>query len=275
MRDSKKFILNADDFGLSKFNNQAVLEDTINGFLSGASICANTPAFESAINDVLPDCQNLSIGVHLNIIEGKSLTKCNIITNSKGEFNKGYLYFLLNRNNQKLLDEIEVEFRVQIEKVKSVAIIDHIDSHVHVHSIPQIFELVCKLAKEYNIEYVRTQYEKPFTVPSFKKNFNFKYPINLIKLILLNSLTKINKKILAKYDLKTNDYIIGVTYTSMMDSEVIKSALAKIEGNAAVECLIHPYKSDSVTKEFDISKDNDLKEFIIKNGFEIVGFKNI
>lgn len=274
MTDTKKFILNADDFGLNKYTNRAVLEGCINGFLTGASICANTDAFDSAINDILPDCSNLSIGVHLNIVEGKSLTKCNIITNSKGEFNKGYLYFLLNRNNQKLLDEIEVEFRAQIEKVKSVTEIDHIDSHVHIHSIPQIFELVCRLAKEYNIEYVRTQYEKPFLVPSFIKNFNHKFPINLVKLLLLNYFTKINRKTVKKYGLSTNDYIVGVTYTSMMDSDVIKSALSVIDENVTIECLIHPYKSDLVQKEFDILTDNDLKEFIIKNGFEIVGFKN-
>ena len=76
----KKFILNADDFGMSKAHNRAVLDGYNNGFLSSASICANGPSFESAVNEILPECQNLSLGVHLNIIEGKSLTHCPLLT---------------------------------------------------------------------------------------------------------------------------------------------------------------------------------------------------
>ena len=70
----KYFILNADDFGMSKYYNKAVLEGYINGFLKSASLCANGEAFMAAINDIIPECPELSIGVHLNIIEGKALT---------------------------------------------------------------------------------------------------------------------------------------------------------------------------------------------------------
>ncbi len=271
----KKFILNADDFGLSQYHNQAVLEGYVNGFLTSASICANTDAFDSAVNDVLPDCEKLSIGVHLNIIEGKSLTKCTHLTDKTGKFNKSYLYLLLNSHNNNLMKEIEQEFRAQIERVKSCAMVDHIDSHVHIHSIPKIFELVCKLAKEFDIPYVRTQHEKPFFVPSLKKNLNFKLPINLIKLVLLNYLTLKNKKIIKKYNLKTNDYLVGVTYTSMMDQDAIRSALLKIENSAIVECLVHPQKSSyNYNKEFEILKDINLKESILKMGFNLTNYKN-
>ena len=56
---NKKFILNADDFGLTQAHNQAVLEGYNNGFLTSASLCANGEAFESAVHDILPDCSNL------------------------------------------------------------------------------------------------------------------------------------------------------------------------------------------------------------------------
>ena len=84
-----KIIVNADDFGLSNENNQAILEGYNNGFLTSASICANGKAFNAAVNEIIPECPNLGIGVHLNIIEGKSLTKSPMLTNSKGRFNNG------------------------------------------------------------------------------------------------------------------------------------------------------------------------------------------
>ena len=83
---SKKFILNADDFGMSKAFNRAVLEGYNNGFLSSASLCANGKAFNAAVNEILPECPDLGLGVHLNIIEGKALTKADMLTDKKGKF---------------------------------------------------------------------------------------------------------------------------------------------------------------------------------------------
>ena len=113
----KFFILNADDFGLSFANNQAVLEGYTNGFLRSASLCANTEGYENAVHDILPDCPNLSIAAHLNIMEGQALTKCPLLTDKDGNFNRGYLYLIRNSKNPELLEQIENEFRAQIKNL--------------------------------------------------------------------------------------------------------------------------------------------------------------
>ena len=115
----RKFILNADDFGLTKYHNQAVLEGYNTGFLTSASLCANGNAYENAVHDILPDCPNLGIAAHLNIMEGKSLTDCNFLTNTNGTFGAGYGVLLMNRKNKTMLAQIEKEFRSQIDR-KSV-----------------------------------------------------------------------------------------------------------------------------------------------------------
>ena len=38
----------------------------------------------------------------------------------------------------------------QIETILNYTRVDHIDSHVHTHSIPNIFQITAKLAKEYS-----------------------------------------------------------------------------------------------------------------------------
>ena len=85
----KKFILNADDFGMSDSYNQAVLEGYSFGLLKSASLCANGEAFDNAINNIIPNCPNLSVGVHLNIIKGKSLTNAPLLTDKNNIFNNG------------------------------------------------------------------------------------------------------------------------------------------------------------------------------------------
>ncbi len=277
---TKKFVLNADDFGLTQHHNRAVLEGYVNGFLTSASLCANTDGFESAVHDILPDCPNLGIGVHLNIMEGKALTDCPLLTDSEGNFNIGYGALILKQNNKYLLGQIEQEFRAQIEKIIQNVKPDHIDSHVHTHAIPEIFKITCKLAKEYNIKFVRTQYEEFYFIPKLIKHLNFKYPINLIKIALLQYYTKINRKTLDEYGLRTNDFIIGVGYTGMMDSDAIKYGLEAIDEECITEALIHPCKynnatKDSHTKEFAITQNKNLQDNIIRMGYDITNYKNL
>lgn len=277
---SKKFILNADDFGLSQYHNQAVLEGYNNGFLTSASLCANTEAYESAVHNILPDCPNLGIAAHLNIMEGKALTDCHFLTDKYGKFCTNYAILLLNRNNKDMLKQIETEFRAQIEKIMSDTKIDHLDSHVHTHAIPEIFEITCKLADEYGIKYIRTQFEQFYTIPKLNKHLNLSYPINLLKIGLLQYFTNTNKKTAEKYGIKTNDFIIGVGYTGMMDSDAIEYGLKALDQDCIAEALIHPCKynnelKNSHTKEFEITQDLKLKDTICRLGFDITNYKNL
>lgn len=277
---NKKFILNADDFGLTQYNNQAVLEGYVNGFLTSASLCANGEAFESAVHNILPDCPNLGIAAHLNIMEGKALTDCPLLTDSCGNFNISYGKLILKQNHKYLKEQVENEFRAQIEKILQYTKIDHLDSHVHTHAIPELFKITCKLAKEYDIKFVRTQFEELYFIPKLAKHLTIKYPVNLIKVALLQYYTKLNRKTLDEYGLKSNDFIIGVGYTGMMDSDAIKYGLEALEEDCIAEALIHPCKydnstKDSHTKEFAITQNKTLQDTITRLGFDITNYKNI
>lgn len=279
---NKKFILNADDFGMSKAFNKAVLEGYNNGFLTSASICANGEAFDAAVNEIIPECPNLGIGVHLNIIEGRSIQEfANVksLTNPNIEFNNGYLKLIYLANNDWFLEQVEREFRAQIEKVLKFTKVDHIDSHVHVHAIPNIFEVTCKLAKEYGVKQVRTQHERFYLIPNVMKHVNLNYPANIIKILLLNYFTAKNRETIKKYELKTNDYIVGVGYTGMMDDNTIYHGLSAIKEDAIVEALIHPcsFEQKDIKNnrqvEFMITQNLDLKDKIERLGFEITNYR--
>lgn len=272
---NKKFILNADDFGMSEYYNKAVLEGVKNGILTSASLCANGENFEEAINDIIPQCPDLSTGIHLNIIEGQSLTECPMLTDENGNFNNGYIALILKSFNKDFMIQVEQEFRAQIEKIMNRTKVDHIDSHVHTHAIPNIFKLTAKLAKEYGISYIRTQYEKPYLIPSVKKHMTIAYPINLIKIILLNTFTMINKSVAKEYNLRTNNYLIGVGYTGMMDDSTIEYGLRALKKDCLAEALIHPCKYGNITIpdshhfEYLITQNRELGEKIKDMGFDL------
>ncbi len=267
----KKFVLNADDLAKSEFHNNAVLEGFKKGFLKSASIMANMPSFEDAIYRIIQPNPKLGVGIHLNLIEGKALNpSLKTLCDNNGNFKNGYFDILLKSKNKNFLKEVEIEFKSQIELAQKYIQLTHIDSHVHIHSIPAIFEITAKLANEYNIKQIRTQAEIPYFISNEKKYK--KYLINLAKVMLLNYFTLKNKPIVKKYNLNTNDYIIGVGYTGMMSSTSVLEGLKKIKGDNTVEALIHPAiyyneTKDSHTKEFEITQDKMLKNLIENLGY--------
>ena len=276
---NKNFIINADCFGMSSSSNQAVLEGYVNGFLTSASLCTNFEYFDDAINNVLLDCPNLSVGVQLDLIKGKALTDCPLLTDDSGNFNAEFFYFMQNKSPE-LLGQIEHEFRAQIERIITIFKPSHICSVDNIHAIPHIFDIAAKLAHEYDIKFIRTHYEELYFVPKFVKHINLTYIKNIVKWVLCRYYSNKNKITASKYSLKTNDFVVGILYNDLMDINVIESALKEINEDSIVECIIHPRKynnaiKDSHTKEFSLTLDKNLEERIKKAGFAVTNYNNL
>lgn len=279
----KKLVFNSDDFGYSKAFNEGIKRGFLAGILTSTCILANGDAFDEAIEKVLPQISSIGLGVHLNIIEGKSLTSPSIITDSSGSFNQGYISLLAKSYDKSFINQVEKEYRAQIEKVLHKAKVDHINSHVHTHAIPELFKLTCKLAEEYNIKNIRTQFEVPYLIPSLKKHLSEKYPVNLIKLGLLDVFTIMNKKYLEQTSLLSNDYVLGVTYTGYMDEAAVVYGLKAIKNNNCLaEILIHPAYFDEgyIEKPFNyneylITQSPTIKDSILKQGWTFTNYKEI
>lgn len=277
---TKYLIFNSDDFGMSEAFNEAILRGFTDGNLTSTCVVANADEFDDAIKNVLPRCGGLGLGVHLNLFEGKALTKSTLLCDENGFFDKSFVQVLLNSYNASFLNQVELEFRKQIETVQVVTKVDHLNSHVHFHAIPKIFELTCKLAKEYNIEFIRTQYEKPYFV--LNKMFTKTFVANTLKVVILNIFSVINKFTVKKYGLKTNDYVVGVGYTGFMDFETIIKGLRAIKKkDCVVEIITHPnfYKRDDIKnparyKEYLAVMDEKLAEQIKKQGWSPVNYRH-
>lgn len=267
----KKIIINADDFGYSKDVNEAVKAGAESGIITSASLMANGKEFNHAINEILPQVPDLDLGFHFNIIEGKSLSDSKYLCNTKGVFNNSFSDILIKSKNKKFLYDVENEFRMQIEKVLECTAISHIDSHVHTHAIPPLFNLITRLAKEYNVKFIRTQKEIPYIVP--KKVLNTKFPINIIKNILLNTFSVINN-----YEY-TNNYFIGVLYTGYMDEDAITYGLKRIKkDNTITEIIFHPNinaLNQNNYNEFLITQNPHLKQEILNAGFELTNYSKL
>ncbi len=273
----KKIIINADDFGYSVNKNEAVKYGVQNGIITSASIITNMEGFEQAVNEVLPEIPFLDLGFHFNIMEGKSLTNPSLITDRYGYFNRSFPEIMLEAGGKKFQRQIEAEFRAQIERILQYKHISHVDSHIHTHAIPAVFDIVSALTIEYKIPFIRTQKEIPYKIPYKAVSVNF--CINSVKNILLNTFTFINK--LSLENLNTNDYFIGILYTGNMNKETILEGLKKIKNdNSVTEIIFHPsiemdnsYLNISGKREFELLLDNDLKQELENSEYILTSFR--
>lgn len=267
-QNKKVLIFNSDDFGHSHPFNMGVYKGIKSGVIKTSCVLSNMEGYSEA-KELAYDLGKIKFGIHINLVEGKSLTENKLLVDSKNYFNNGYIDLLKKSFDKNFLNAAEFEMRAQIEKTLGDFKINHINSHVHTHSIPNLFNLVIKLAKEYKIPYIRTQFEKPYFVKSIKKHLTCKYPVNLIKLALLDSLSLRNKKLIGDIFL-TNDYMLGVTYTGFMDKNTILEGL-KVIDKGVVEVLIHP-----AYYEKEILKPDNYREFLITQDDNIINeIKNL
>lgn len=278
----KKLIFNSDDFGYSEATNLGIKKGYESGVITSTCLMPTGNAFEHAVYEVLPQIKEIGLGIHLDLIECKSLTNQPLLTNQNGYFNNGFLSLLLKSNDKTFLNQVEIELRTQIEKVLNVSEVDHINSHIHFHSIPHIFEIVSRLADEYKITNIRTQFEMLYFAKGVNKHFTAAYFTNIIKNIILNSFSLFNKQIVKKYSLNTNDFLIGVLYTGMMNENAVISGLNALKSDdIAAEILIHPdFYEDEIldTKRYEqylLTQSDTIIDSIKKQGWQLINYKNI
>ncbi len=300
---SRNLIIEADELGLTESFNQGILQAYNEGILQSACLRTNGSAFDNAINQVIPQCPGLGIGLHLNLVEGYGDAKYapthSSLYDISGKYKNTFVKLLIRcyMNDQRLLNEIKQDYRLQIEKVLATGIkLDHINSHQHSHIIPKIFRIVCELANEYDIPYVRLPKEIHYSCGNFSPYAPGWYYLNVLKLMTVNLFANRNKATAIDIGVKTNDYFLGVTYTGHMNITTVENGLAKLSelNPKVVEVLLHPcrfipgkidtyiapevrsYVQDSGRKtELSTLLDSRLIEIIDHDGWHLTNFRNI
>jgi len=139
----KKLIVTADDVGLDRGMTAGAIEAHRHGIVTACSIVANGREFDDAVAR-LRDCPSLEVGVHLTLIEERSLTTGETMP-------RNYVRYLFSRHR-----DPEPELRAQIERVLAAGVrVTHLNGHQHLHQLPRISRIVQRLAREYRINYVR------------------------------------------------------------------------------------------------------------------------
>ena len=104
-------IINADDFGLCESVNDAIIELFLDKKISSCTFMINLQGVDHALKNLENrDLKNMPIGLHFNIVRGKSILGKSSITDYDGYFLGRKMLFKKIFLNQVKLSDVNLEF---------------------------------------------------------------------------------------------------------------------------------------------------------------------
>ncbi|MFO0974450.1 MAG: ChbG/HpnK family deacetylase [Phycisphaerae bacterium] len=234
-------VFHADDLGLSHGFNEAIRLAHRRGLVTSTCLNPLGVAYRAAIDDVLPTCPDLGVGVHVNLVELRPLRPAERVDRIVDRAGRLHGYGPLMRAcgawrvRAQLLDEAEA----QVERVLADGVRpDHLNSHRHVHMLPWLFEPFCRLAERYDIPFVRVARERLHLPRTPRGACALLAEANFAKTLLLRALAWRTGDTLRRFGLRTSERFAGVSFTGHAS---VGSIVAALEANPAkgVEVLVH------------------------------------
>lgn len=254
-----KKIFNADDFGISKGVNAAIVKAHREGILNSASLMINQKYAAEAVK-LAKEMSELEIGLHVNLTNeypAAPAQQIPLLVDAQGKLKNGFVNLLLLSflKPTQLRQQAEIEMRAQITKYLASSLpLQHLDSHRHVHMIPQIFKAMRKLQKEFEVPRIRVMNENIFNTLKYNKNKSWLFDGALIKYVLLRFLCWWN-------GYKNDVYFYTLMYTCKIAKEQF-SGVKIPSGYKAVEIMIHPGMPE-IDKQYpqDVWDENILSPY--------------
>lgn len=238
----KRLIFNADDLGICESANRAIHRAFVDGALTSASLMANGPAFEHALESVIKPSSGPAVGLHLCLTSGRCLAprdKIPQLADHHSHLQNGFVGLYRLAKQQDGRAQIERELDAQFQHVLAAGVtLDHVNSHRHVHMIPEIFAIVVKLAGQYGCRSVRVSSEPIRRRLSLLRPRRFcRTMTNAPKQWILQRMAK---RVRLQHGQATfADGVFGILDSGLMDTSAIAAVISVID-QGVHEIITHP-----------------------------------
>jgi chitin disaccharide deacetylase len=240
----RRLIVNADDFGLTRGVNRAVLELHRSGLLSSATMMANAPATNDSVALAL-QTPSLGVGCHVVLVDGVPQLPAGklpgLSDHKAGNFHRKLGSFLGQLFAGRIQPaEIEAEVAAQISHLQSSGLrLTHVDTHKHTHMFPAVLRPLLRAARAAGILAVRNPFE-----PAWSRKLTTGAPIvRRTEVNLLRLLEPGFRRIVAEEGFFTTDGAIGVLATGTLDEPTVRSLLRNLP-RGTWELVTHPGYND-------------------------------
>jgi predicted glycoside hydrolase/deacetylase ChbG (UPF0249 family) len=231
---NKTLIVTADDVGLHRGMTLGAVAAHKRGIVTACSVVAGGADFTHAV-ELLRRTPSLAVGVHLTLVGSRPLCDPAAIPSLVDDggrllpafpaFVRRYLLGSIR------LGEIELELRRQIESVKATGLeVSHLNSHQHLHALPGVFAVVCRLAEEFKVPYVRLPVDR---------GPRARTPARRLALLTLGACGQLARRAAARACNATHgDGTVGVAAAGHLELDVALALLPYVSG--VTELVCHP-----------------------------------
>jgi predicted glycoside hydrolase/deacetylase ChbG (UPF0249 family) len=237
-----RLIVNADDFGMTRGVNRAILELHQAGALTSATLMARAAATDEAI-ELARAMPSLSVGCHVVLVDGESVSRLR-----KSLAPDGYFYPTLGAFLRALFSasireaDIYIETLAQIQFLQQRGVqLTHIDTHKHTHMFPQVLRPVLQAARACEIRAVRNPFEPKWSIAA-TPDAPF---VRRVEVRVLRMLAGRFRRIVAEEGFTTTDGALGVLATGTLDASTVGSLLRALPAEGTYELVTHPGYNDA------------------------------
>jgi chitin disaccharide deacetylase len=283
-------IVNADDFGLTRGVNRAIVEAHCGGIVTSSTLMANGLGFDDAVERA-QSTPRLSVGCHVVLVDGLPVLderKTSTLSEKKfrdGRFRDNLSGFAVHAVAGRLdADEIESEVTAQIRKLQAAGVaVSHLDTHKHTHTFPAVLRPLLRAARTCGVPAVRNPFG-PVHIsvlakrPSLWKRYG--------QVTVLNRLGTTFRKSVAKAGMLTPDGTVGIVATGAMDHRLFENIVETLpEGTWELVC--HPGYNDaelgnirtrlreSRTDELRLLTSPDARETLERRGVQLISYRDL
>jgi len=269
-----RLIVNADDFGLSHYVNDAVIRAHRDGILTSASLMVNEPACDEAVK-IAKENPKLGVGLHITLLMGHSALPAGKIpglVNNRGEFSDspvstGMKYFF----NSGLREQLRAEIRAQFEKFRATGLpLDHVNGHLHFHLHPAVFKILMEESDTLGISHLR------LTRDCFSRSRRTSHGHLLYRIshaAIFEMLSSRARRPLEQKKIRHARITFGLLQNARVDEEYILKLLPELPTGDS-ELYSHPSLGE-FKHEFDALVSPRVRELVNKLGIELIRYQDL
>lgn len=236
----KLLVVNADDFGLDPAVNAAIAKAHTTGLLTSTSLLITAPHAAQAI-DFAKAHPNLGVGLHLCLVDGPAAAlpaKTPFLATPTGQLPPSPFALSARLSSNKQLDrDIEIELQAQISRFLATGLRPtHFDSHQHTHLHPVVLKIVMRLAREYDVAFIRAPVEPLW--PALRCNRQ-RLPRKLVRWSIFAALGSRAKQRLRRENFRTVDRAVGVLDPGHLTEPFLAPYLRRLP-DGLTEVFFHP-----------------------------------
>ncbi len=263
-------IVNADDFGLTRGVNRAILELHHGGVLTSATLMACAAATDQALERARAT-PPLGVGCHVGLVDGEPVLPAQeiptLVPGGNGQFRRMPGAFARDALTGRIAaGEIEAEAKAQIARLQRRGVaLTHVDTHKHTHMFPAVLRPLLRAARACGIAAVRNPFEPAWSVRATPGS-----PVlRRAQVRMLRVMEPRFRRIVAEEGFVTTPGSVGVLATGRLDARTLAALLDRLP-NGTWELVTHPGYNDAALAQVKTrlreSRETELRALELLRG---------